>query len=265
MAPSADKSAKTLFFALDVGHLDAVDLHLEEQFHRGFDLGLGRVGSNAENHLFVLVGNVCALFRHHGGEQNLHQTLLIETGLLDSVLLGSGCAHASISSNLATAPLVISVLSKRSKLNGSACLGSITRIFGRLRADSIRFSSSLSVMISTFSMPISRTFWASNLVFGEFSAKSSTTASRPSRASCDRIAARPARNILRLTLWLKFSSGPFGNILPPPRHNGLDAIPARARPVPFWRHGLRVDLAMSLRPFCARVAMRALARCAVTT
>jgi hypothetical protein len=57
----------------------------------------------------------------------------------------------------------------------------------------------------------------------------------------------PARYILRLTFWLKFSSGEFGKILPPPRHSGLEAIPARARPVPFWRHGLRVDLAISLR------------------
>jgi hypothetical protein len=42
-------------------------------------------------------------------------------------------------------------------------------------------------------------------------------------------------------------------------------MPARARPVPFWRQGLRVDLAMSLRPFWARVPRRALAKYAVTT
>ena len=41
---------------------------------------------------------------------------------------------------------------------------------------------------------------------------------------------------------------------------GLEAIPPRARPVPFWRHGLRVDLAISLRSFCARLPLRALAR-----
>ena len=85
-------------------------------------------------------------------------------------------------------------------------------------------------------------------------AKLSTTDSRSSRASCDRIDARPARYILRLTFCEKFSSGEFGKILPPPRHSGLEAIPARARPVPFCAHGFLCDLLMSLRPFCARVA-----------
>ena len=63
--------------------------------------------------------------------------------------------------------------------------------------------------------------------------------------------------------WLKFSSGRLGNILPPPRHNGEDAIPARARPVPFCLNGLRVDFATSLLSFCARVPLRALAKNAV--
>ncbi len=69
----------------------------------------------------------------------------------------------------------------------------------------------------------------------------------------------PARYILRFTFWVKFSSGLDGKILPPPRHSGLEALPARARPVPFWRHGFFVDLATSLRPFCSRVPRRALA------
>ena len=63
----------------------------------------------------------------------------------------------------------------------------------------------------------------------------------------------PARYILRLTFCEKFSSGELGKILPPPRHSGLFAWPARARPVPFCAHGFLCDLLMSLRPFCARV------------
>ena len=39
----------------------------------------------------------------------------------------------------------------------------------------------------------------------------------------------PARYILRFTLCEKFSSGEFGKILPPPRHSGLEVMPARAR------------------------------------
>ena len=69
----------------------------------------------------------------------------------------------------------------------------------------------------------------------------------------------PARYILRLTLCEKFSSGEVGKILPPPRHSGLLAWPARARPVPFCAHGFLCDLLISLRPFCARVPWRAFA------
>ena len=64
----------------------------------------------------------------------------------------------------------------------------------------------------------------------------------------------PARYILRLTFCEKFSSGELGKILPPPRHSGLLAWPARARPVPFCAHGFLCDLLMSARPFCVRVA-----------
>ena len=66
----------------------------------------------------------------------------------------------------------------------------------------------------------------------------------------------PARYILRFSLWVKFSSGVFGKILPPPRHSGLEVMPARARPVPFWRHGFLVEWLTSPRVFCARVPWR---------
>src|SRR4029078_12264452 len=90
------------------------------------------------------------------------------------------------------------------------------------------------------------------------------TDSRPSRTRCDRIDASPARYILRLIFCEKFSSGELGKILPPPRHSGLFAWPARARPVPFWAHGFLCDLLISLRPFCARLPLRAWAWYAVT-
>ena len=63
----------------------------------------------------------------------------------------------------------------------------------------------------------------------------------------------PARYIFLFTFWVKFSSGEFGNVRPPPRQIGLDDMPARARPVPFWRHGLRVECLTVVRSFCARV------------
>lgn len=47
----------------------------------------------------------------------------------------------------------------------------------------------------------------------------------------------PARYIFLFSLCEKFSSGMFGKMRPPPRHSGDEVIPARARPVPFWRKG----------------------------
>ena len=75
----------------------------------------------------------------------------------------------------------------------------------------------------------------------------------------------PARNILRLTLWLKFSSGRGRENLAAAapqragRHAGARAAGA------FLAPRLLVRLLMSPRAFCARVPWRALARYAVTT
>ena len=82
-------------------------------------------------------------------------------------------------------------------------------------------------------MPSSLRRLASSLVLGASTEIESTTAMRPSRASCDRIAQMPARYIFLFTFWVKFSSGVFGKMRPPPRHSGEDVMPARARPVPF--------------------------------
>ena len=69
----------------------------------------------------------------------------------------------------------------------------------------------------------------------------------------------PARYIFLLTLCEKFSSGRFGKMRPPPRHSGDEVMPARARPVPFWRNGFFVECLTSPRSFWARVPWRALA------
>ena len=73
------------------------------------------------------------------------------------------------------------------------------------------------------------------------------------------IDALPARFSFLSNLWLKFSSGEFGKIRPPPRHNGEEDIPARARPVPFCRNGFAVVCRTCSRSFCARFPLRAFA------
>src|SRR5450830_328347 len=95
-------------------------------------------------------------------------------------------------------------------------------------------------MIMTDSRPMPASLVASSLVLGASTVRFSTTTRRSSRASWDRIEQMPARYIFLFTLWVKFSSGEFGKLRPPPRHRGDDDIPARARPVPFWRQGFLV-------------------------
>src|SRR6185503_5082444 len=252
-ALAADGLAEAPLFALDVQHRHRVDLGLEHQLDRGLDLGLGRAVGDAEHVLAELVGDEGAFLRHHRREHHGHQ-------LIDGVFL-----HLSSSSSFATALLVISTRAERTSASGLALRTDITCTFVRLREESIRFWSSSSVSTSTSSKPSAFTFCASILVFGASTLNSSTTRRRSSRASCDRIDAMPARYILRLTLWEKFSSGEFGKILPPPRQSGLEVMPARAQPVPFCRQGFLVEWLTAPRSFCAREPMRAFAWNAMTT
>jgi hypothetical protein len=152
-------------------------------------------------------------------------------------------------------------LGKRTSATGLALRTGMTSTLRRLRAESMRFSSmsSSAVITSSASNPSDFTFCASALVLGASTLNSSMTRRRSSRASCDRIDAMPARYIPRFSLWLKFSSGEAGKILPPPRHSGLEVIPARARPVPFCRQGFLVEWLTAPRSFCAREPMRAFA------
>ena len=69
----------------------------------------------------------------------------------------------------------------------------------------------------------------------------------------------PARYIFLFTFCEKFSSGVFGKMRPPLRHSGDDVMPARARPVPFWRNGFLVECLHRAAVFCSRVPWRALA------
>src|SRR6266540_1813811 len=95
-----------------------------------------------------------------------------------------------------------------------------------------------------------------NLVDGASNPEESRTASVPSWActvSAPRIA---ARRVLRFTLTSK-SRGVGGNATPPPVQCGARVVPARARPVPFWRHGFVRPPATRPRLFAARVPARA--------
>src|SRR5512133_2226289 len=77
----------------------------------------------------------------------------------------------------------------------------------------------------------------------------------PLAACCVRAARSAERRALRLTLTLK-SRGVGGNATPPPVQCGARVVPARARPVPFWRHGLARPPETRPRLFAPRVPAR---------
>src|SRR4029077_17545312 len=118
------------------------------------------VRQHAENELVAFLAHERALLGHLRRDQNLHQALGAKA-FLGAIAFQ---IHASISSNLATAPRVNSVFSNLSRVSGSAFFGSITSTLGRLREDKYRFSSTLSVITRTLVSPKSLSFWASNLV-----------------------------------------------------------------------------------------------------
>src|SRR6266567_820051 len=107
---------EALGLSFDVGDLHALHLDLEQELDRGLDLGLGGILGNPEHDLRVLVGDERRLFRNGRREQQREKPLRV-------VLAWDNCrllrAHARISSNCATAALVRSTWSKRTRLTGS--------------------------------------------------------------------------------------------------------------------------------------------------
>src|SRR6266516_1902316 len=81
-----------------------------------------------------------------------------------------------------------------------------------------------------------------------------TTTAR-SAACCESTARSAERRALRFTFTSK-SRGVGGNATPPPVQCGARVVPARARPVPFWRHGFARPPATSPRLLAARVPER---------
>src|SRR3974390_630424 len=102
-----------------------------------------------------------------------------------------------------------------------------------------------------------------SLVLGEESLKLSTTTTSPAlRRSLK--ALRSARLLVFLEIFLLKSRGLGPKTTPPPTHSGDWKEPARARPVPFWRHGFLLVPATSPTFLVQAVPLRCAARYAVT-
>ena len=101
---------------------------------------------------------------------------------------------------------------------------------------------------------------AAVFVDGASNAAGSTMASVPFSA-CDDSALRSAERYAFLLTFTSNERGEGGNTTPPPVNWAARIVPARARPVPFWRHGLPRPPETSPRLFAARVP----ARCAFSS
>src|SRR5687768_7435497 len=203
-----------LVLALHVDHVHGFDLHLEELFHGGLDVGLGGALRDFED---VLVGHFLqarGLLGHARRTDHFVQIAECRLGV-----------HASHSSIFLTASAVITTESAPTRATGSRPCTSRTSTYGRLRAERYRFSVASSVMISG-RLPTSRPLSLAimSLVFGASMSNDSTTMIRPWRLSSDRIAAIAARYILRLTFCAKLR-GLAAKVTPPPTKIGAVSAP----------------------------------------
>src|SRR3954469_2907245 len=103
-----------------------------------------------------------------------------------------------------------------------------------------------------------------SLVLGASKFQASTTRTLPSAARSDR-ADRRARRTIFLGVFWTYLRGFGPRATPPPRQIGERLEPARARPVPFWAHGLAPPPRASLRVLVDCVPARRAASWAVTT
>src|SRR5215211_5208983 len=134
--------------------------------------------------------------------------------------------------------------------------GTVTSTRSTLRNDLISASSPSSATTTTGNC-CDQPPRSSSACFVDGSSKpASTNASVPAATWAESAERRAAFWAFLFTLTEK-SRGVGGNATPPPVNCGARIVPARARPVPFWRHGLARPPATSPRLLAARVPARA--------
>src|SRR5690606_25959056 len=166
IAATANTITEGLALALDVDHVDGLDLDVEQLLNRGLYIGLGGFVRNFED---VLVGKFLqarGLFGDSRSAQHAEDFFV--------------AAHASHSSIFLTASAVITTVSAPTSATGSRPCTSRTSTYGRLRADRYRCSEASSVTISG-RLPTSRPFSFSirPLVLDASTSNASTIIRRP--------------------------------------------------------------------------------------
>src|SRR5262249_9694031 len=181
-----------------------------------------------------------ALFGHDRSEEHL---IWLET-------------HDALPLTASRAACVTSTERAQTSAATSSSPGVTTTARSRLRNDLLTFcSSSPATTTSGYSLPHEPSRSTALRVDGSEKPEPSRTPKVPLAASCERPARSAERRALRFTFTLK-SRVDGGNATPPPVQCGARVVPARARPVPFWRHGFERPAATSARFLAARVPRR---------
>src|SRR2546430_265832 len=222
-------------------HVDHV--HVEQRLHGLPDLGLVRVAVHAKG-VAVGGGEHVALLRHDGTDQDvrgLHQAALLEAARAASCwsegseTTTEAAPSRSLTPTSSTARTDTRARLRKERAAASSSGASTTRV-GRAWPHSCRSSRA----------------WR---VFGSEKADASRIATEPRSACRERALRSAARCSLRLTLNV-YARGWGPKAVPPPVHSGERLEPARALPVPFWRHGLAPPPETSARVRVAAVPLR---------
>src|SRR5436190_6781201 len=223
----------------DLDDVHALDVHVEQLLDGLPDLGLVRVRVDAERVAMVALDLFVALLRDHRCEQDL-------VGME---------AHEALTSTAPRAAWLTSSERAQTSAATSISAGVTTWTPARLRNDfAIAAWSSWATTMSGRSFPHASTSSAASRADGSSNESSARTANVPSSACADSAARNAALRSLRLILWPKLVR--TWNAAPPPVQCGARVVPARARPVPFWRHGFERPPATRPRLLTARVPAR---------
>src|SRR6185437_8670154 len=244
-------AVETAALRLRLHHADVHPQHLDvEKLLDGLpDLRFVRVRMDAERVRVTGLDLRIALLRHDRSEQDF---VGMQAHELSAFALESFAAFASTSSS---ASWVRSTERAHTSAATSSRPGVVTTTRSMLRKDLATFSSSLVTTTAGNSFPhVARSATAAR-VEGSVNVEPSSTPSVPSAACCERTPRSAERRVLRFTFTSK-SRGVGGNATPPPVHCGALVVPARARPVPFCRHGFERPPETSPRLFAARVPLR---------
>src|SRR4029453_691401 len=240
--------AAALRLRAHLDHVHALDVDVEQLLDGLPDLRLVRIRVDAERVAVVGLDLLVALLGDHRSEEDF---------------VGMQTHELTLPCTSSSAPSLTRSERAQTSAETSTSDGVTTCTPWRLRNDlAITSSSSATTRTSGRSFPQASRKAAALFVEGSSKLEPSTTAKDPASTCAVSAARSAARVTLRLTLPPKLLR--TAKARPPPVQFGARVVPARARPVPFWRQGFERPPATNPRLFADCVPARAAAASART-